>query len=133
MLNFIFCCFLFQNFLDAFAEAADSPYGCLLVHGKVAVATKKWWSLAAKELVLISMLLSSLLPCSSRDVPVFLPVVSPNVSFTHNDSDTFIKKFPISMEKYFKHKFTIYHLALEESWQICIYAICYFIKYQRCA
>ena len=70
---------LFQNFLDAFTEAADSPYGCLFVHGKVAVATKKWWSLAAKELVLISMFLSSLIPCSSRDMPVFLPVVSPTV------------------------------------------------------
>lgn len=70
-----------QNFLDAFTEAADSPYGCLFVHGKVAVATKKWWSLAGKELVLISMLLSSLIPCSSRDVPIFLPVVSPNVPY----------------------------------------------------
>ncbi|XP_060604076.1 protein fuzzy homolog isoform X1 [Ruditapes philippinarum] len=68
-----------QSFLDAFAECADSPYGCLLVHGKVSVATRKWWSLTSGELVLISALISSFSSCSSRDVPVFLPDASPSV------------------------------------------------------
>ncbi|XP_052798881.1 protein fuzzy homolog [Mya arenaria] len=68
-----------QNFLDAFAECADSPYGCVLVQGKIAVATRKWWGLSARELVLLPLLVSSLSSCSSRDVPVFLPNASPTV------------------------------------------------------
>ncbi|XP_052269718.1 protein fuzzy homolog isoform X2 [Dreissena polymorpha] len=68
-----------QSFLDAFADCAASPYGCLMVHGKVAVATRKWWSLTSEELVLLSMLVSSLTQCSSRDIPVFLPNLSPEV------------------------------------------------------
>lgn len=69
----------FQNFLDAFTEAAESVYGCLFIDGKVAVATKKWWSLSANELVLLSLLLSSLTPCTSRDIPVYLPDSHPTV------------------------------------------------------
>ncbi|KAK3581473.1 hypothetical protein CHS0354_031799 [Potamilus streckersoni] len=68
-----------QNYLDAFTEAADSPYGCLMVHGKIAIATKRWWTLTSKEMVLLSLLMSSLSPCSSRDIPVFLPNLSPSV------------------------------------------------------
>ncbi len=74
--------FIFQTYLDAFTEAANSPYGCLLVKGKVAVATKKWWEFSAVELVLLSLLINSSPACSSRDIPVFLPVSSPTVS-TH--------------------------------------------------
>ncbi|XP_046367987.2 protein fuzzy homolog [Haliotis rufescens] len=70
---------ILQNFLDAFAEAAGSPYGCLLVHGKIAVATRKWWSFSPTELVLLSLLVPSMPHCSSRDVPVFLPQLSPTV------------------------------------------------------
>ena len=32
----------FQEFLDAFATAVNSEFGCLLVMGKVAVATERW-------------------------------------------------------------------------------------------
>ncbi|XP_050408676.1 protein fuzzy homolog [Patella vulgata] len=70
---------ILQNFLDAFTETGDSLFGCLMVHGKVAVATKKWWSLSATELILLSLLVESLLRCSSRDVPVYLPQMSPSV------------------------------------------------------
>ena len=70
----------FQNYLDTFCEAASSGYGCLLINGRVAVATGKWWALAAVELVLLRMLTASLPTCTSRDVPVFLPVTSPEVS-----------------------------------------------------
>ena len=72
--------FFFQTFLDAFTDCAESSFGCLLVHGKIAVATRKWWSLTSQELVLLSMLVSSLSPCSSRDMPVFLPDCSPKVT-----------------------------------------------------
>ncbi|XP_059152757.1 protein fuzzy homolog [Physella acuta] len=68
-----------QNFLEAFVEAAGSPYGCLMAHGRVIVATSKWWDLTSTELVLLSLLLSSFSECSSRDVPIYLPQGSPNI------------------------------------------------------
>ncbi|XP_078332819.1 protein fuzzy homolog isoform X2 [Crassostrea virginica] len=68
-----------QNFLDAFTEAAESTFGCLFIDGKIAVATKKWWSLSANELVLLSLLLSSLTSCTSRDIPIYLPDNHPTV------------------------------------------------------
>ncbi|XP_013390800.1 protein fuzzy homolog [Lingula anatina] len=70
---------ILQEYLDAFVEAAASPYGCLLVWGKVAVATRKWWSLSSVELVLLSLLVNSLPKCSARDIPIFLPHGSPKV------------------------------------------------------
>ncbi|KAK3102683.1 hypothetical protein FSP39_013121 [Pinctada imbricata] len=70
---------ILQNFLDAFAEAAESGFGCLFVERKVCVATKKWWSMSANELVLLNLLLTSLTPCSSRDIPVFLPDTQPAI------------------------------------------------------
>ena len=72
--------FAIQNFLDAFTEAAESSYGCLIVEKKVAVATKKWWSMSANELVLLNLFVTSMTTCSSRDVPVFLPDSHPSVS-----------------------------------------------------
>lgn len=69
----------FKEILDSFVDAADSTYGCILVHGKVVAATKKWWELTGIELVLISLLISTLPQASSRDIPVFLPQGSPTV------------------------------------------------------
>lgn len=69
----------FQTYLDAFMEAASSPFGFLMVSGSVAVATTKWWEMNAMERVVLTLLVSSLPTCSSRDVPVFLPVTSPKV------------------------------------------------------
>ncbi|ESO95318.1 hypothetical protein LOTGIDRAFT_160446 [Lottia gigantea] len=68
-----------QNFLEAFTEAGDSLFGCLLVKGKVASATKKWCSLSPTELILLSLLIESLPHCTSRDLPVYLPQMSPTV------------------------------------------------------
>jgi len=70
---------MFQAILDAFVEAADSPYGCLFIHGKVAVATKKWWEFSSLELILLALLINCLPKCSTRDIPVFLPHGSPSV------------------------------------------------------
>ena len=68
-----------QTYLDAFVDAAASPFGFLVVSGRVAVATTKWWEMAAIERVVLTLLLNSLPRCTSRDVPVFLPVSSPKV------------------------------------------------------
>ncbi|KAK2153983.1 hypothetical protein LSH36_280g03034 [Paralvinella palmiformis] len=68
-----------QSYIDAFAEAADSPYGCLLIAGKVAVATDTWWTMSSTELVLLPMLVLSLPQTTSQDIPIFLPDISPTI------------------------------------------------------
>ena len=50
-----------------------------MIHNKVCVATHKWWDLTAREKILLSALIGSLSPCTSRDIPVFLPDGSPKV------------------------------------------------------
>uniref|UniRef100_A0A8C4SLP5 Fuzzy planar cell polarity protein n=1 Tax=Erpetoichthys calabaricus TaxID=27687 RepID=A0A8C4SLP5_ERPCA len=70
---------ILQECLDGFSQAAESEFGCLLVDGKIVVATEKWWRLAPQEVVLLSFLVRSLGGSSSRDYPVFLPQGSPNV------------------------------------------------------
>ena len=72
-----------QTFIEAFAEAAESPYGCLLIGGRIVAATERWWGLTAGELTLLSTLLLSLSECSARDVPVYLPHGSPAVRIFH--------------------------------------------------
>ncbi len=65
---------LLQEARDSFAQAAESEFGCLLVHGRVALATEKWWSrLTSQEVVVLSVLVHSLSGASSCDYPVFLP------------------------------------------------------------
>lgn len=71
-----------QQAVDAFAQAADSEFGCLVVHGRIAAATEKWWRLAPQEVVLLSALVRSLSASGSAscDYPVFLPQGSPTVA-----------------------------------------------------
>ena len=45
--------FLHQDHLNAFVEASDSTYGCLIAGGKVVCATEKWWMLTGLELALL--------------------------------------------------------------------------------
>jgi hypothetical protein len=68
-----------QTYLDAFVNAATSPFGFLMLSGRVCVATAKWWQLRPLERVVLSFLISSLPKSSARDIPVFLPVSSPKV------------------------------------------------------
>lgn len=73
---------LLQAAVDGFAQSADSEFGCLLVHGRIAAATEKWWRLAPQEVVLLSALMRSLSASGSVscDYPVFLPQGSPTVA-----------------------------------------------------
>lgn len=73
---------LLQEAVDGFAQSADSEFGCLVVHGRIAAATEKWWRLAPQEVVLLSALIRSLTGSgtTSSDYPVFLPRGSPNVA-----------------------------------------------------
>ncbi|XP_072281566.1 protein fuzzy homolog isoform X2 [Pyxicephalus adspersus] len=70
---------ILQECLDGFTQAAESEFGCLLIGGKVVVATEKWWRLASLDAMLLCWLVSSLSPHSSRDYPVYLPQGSPTV------------------------------------------------------
>ncbi|MCI4390963.1 hypothetical protein PGIGA_G00128940 [Pangasianodon gigas] len=71
---------LLQETLESFTRAAESEFGCLLVRGRLAVATEKWWRLAPQELVLLSALANLPPGKTSCDYPVFLPQGSPNVA-----------------------------------------------------
>ncbi|KAM6450547.1 protein fuzzy homolog isoform 2-T5 [Liasis olivaceus] len=70
---------ILQECLEAFASAAESRFGCLLVGGHVLCATEQWWQLAAPEAMLLVWLVRSLPPHTSRDLPVYLPQGSPTV------------------------------------------------------
>ena len=70
---------LLKEQLDAFVKLCDSEFGCLLVHGKVVVATDKWWQLLPSEMMLVIMLVRSMPHSSARDFPIYLPHGSPNV------------------------------------------------------
>ncbi|XP_073778687.1 protein fuzzy homolog isoform X1 [Danio rerio] len=72
---------LLQEAVDSFAQATESEFGCLLLNGRVARATEKWWSrLTPQEVVVLSVLVRSLADASSCDYPVFLPKGSPTVA-----------------------------------------------------
>uniref|UniRef100_A0A7M4G1B4 Fuzzy planar cell polarity protein n=1 Tax=Crocodylus porosus TaxID=8502 RepID=A0A7M4G1B4_CROPO len=73
------CSTTLQECLTAFTGAAESRFGCLLVGGRVAVATEPWWQLAPQEVNLLAWLVGSLLPSTTRDYPVYLPQGSPMV------------------------------------------------------
>ncbi|XP_048377121.2 protein fuzzy homolog isoform X1 [Stegostoma tigrinum] len=72
---------ILQEALDVFvvAAASESNFGCLMVMGKVVVATEKWWRLTAQEVMLLAWLVGSLAPSTSRDYPIYLPHGSPTV------------------------------------------------------
>ena len=65
--------------LDAFVKLCDSEFGCLLVHGKIVVATDKWWQLLPSEMMLVMLLIRSMPHANARDFPIYLPHGSPNV------------------------------------------------------
>ncbi|XP_008432759.1 protein fuzzy homolog [Poecilia reticulata] len=71
-----------QEAVDGFAQAADSEFGCLFVHGRIVVATEKWWRLAPQEVVLLCALVRTFSASGSAscDYPIFLPQGSPTVA-----------------------------------------------------
>ncbi|XP_014613419.1 PREDICTED: protein fuzzy homolog isoform X2 [Polistes canadensis] len=59
----------------------NSMYGCVLVHGCLAVATNGWWSLDPIERKLLIMTIATETNYTARDLPIFLPYKSPNIAF----------------------------------------------------
>lgn len=71
-----------QSCLESYVETVESLYGCISIHGKLAVATPSWWELEQEEKKLLNILISVLnVNCTSSDVPIFLPDKSPSVPF----------------------------------------------------
>lgn len=54
-------------------------YGCVMLHGRVAVATSSWWTLTPIERLLLALVMQYDTPHVARDLPVFLPDKSPEV------------------------------------------------------
>ncbi|KAL1509312.1 hypothetical protein ABEB36_004074 [Hypothenemus hampei] len=73
--------YLIQIVLDSFTECVDSMFSCILVNGKIAVATESWWSLHPHEIRLLLLLAVTENKDISKDIPVFLPYKSPTVAF----------------------------------------------------
>lgn len=70
-----------QTMLESYSEYIDSIYCCILIHGKIAVATESWWSLHKDEVKLLSLLAVLENTTASKDIPVFLPYTSPNIAY----------------------------------------------------
>ncbi|XP_078038139.1 fuzzy planar cell polarity protein-like protein [Augochlora pura] len=70
-----------QTCLEGYMECLDSMYGCILIHGCLAVATEGWWTLNPIERKLLITVVTIENICTMRDIPVFLPYKSPNVAF----------------------------------------------------
>lgn len=70
--------------LSEFSDQLGSPYACLLVRNKIAVATEGWWDLNAVDRKLLNIMLQTGDGAGQNtmqlDVPVYLPKKSPNVS-----------------------------------------------------
>lgn len=65
--------------MTQFLDVADSLYGCLLIKGKIVIASKEWWTLTAQERVLINFYINTLPKVLSREVLIYLPTSSPQV------------------------------------------------------
>lgn len=71
---------LIQILLESYMEYVDSLYSCVLINGKICVATESWWSLDPEEIKLLSLLAMSE-GGTSKDIPIFLPYKSPTMAF----------------------------------------------------
>jgi len=69
---------LLLQYLNAFTDECESEFACLLVHGKVVVATDQFWELQAIETFLI-LCINQTLHSTSCDIPIYLPNGSPTI------------------------------------------------------
>ena len=72
--------FLFKNALEAISQIVNTHYSCLMINGRVIVASKSWFELQSTESYLISLLCMSLTSATCRDIPIYLPYKNPHVN-----------------------------------------------------
>ncbi|KAK6629839.1 hypothetical protein RUM43_003659 [Polyplax serrata] len=71
-----------QNCLENYLDMVESQFGCMTIHGRIAVATPNWWALDSREKKLLNTFISTLNENTvSCDVPIFLPYRSSSVPF----------------------------------------------------
>lgn len=71
---------LFKTSLESMLQIFNSSYGCLLVNGRIIVASKDWLDLKPSESYLLALLSMTLSGATSKDIPIYLPQKSPHVS-----------------------------------------------------
>jgi DNA topoisomerase 2-associated protein PAT1 len=74
----------YQSVLNSTCLAMGTSYGCLLLNGRVVVASQAWWTLSANEIYLISLFNFKMSNSTTRDTPIFLPQRSCTVNKSLN-------------------------------------------------
>lgn len=70
-----------KDALNKTCEQTNIFFGCLMMNGRIIVASQSWLELKPSESYLVSLLGLTLSGSTCCDVPIFLPQKSPNVSF----------------------------------------------------
>jgi len=65
--------------LQEFSEQLGSPFCCVLIRHKIAVATEAWWDLNIIDRKLLLSVITTV-GHNQKDIAVYLPIKSPNVS-----------------------------------------------------
>jgi DNA topoisomerase 2-associated protein PAT1 len=68
-----------KNSLEQALKPLNTRYGCVLVKGRVLVASDKWLELNKSEIYLLSLLTLTLTTTTANDIPIYLPYKTPHV------------------------------------------------------
>ena len=61
----------------------NSSYGCLVIKGRIIVASTAWWDLKPTECFLISLYNLIVSDATCRDTPIYLPNKNPHVKIIY--------------------------------------------------
>ncbi len=69
-----------QEALNESCERVGTSFACLMVNGKLVIASVGWWDLNPTETYLISLFCLTLSESTSKDIPIYLPFKSPSTA-----------------------------------------------------